>query len=90
MNVRFALMLVAVFVGLLIVVVSPQAATAADTASDGIFAQTADLVPMLAQDSEGGSSVRITGRSIRGLISLGVLVVGGIGWVVKKIVGGGN
>ena len=55
-------------------------------------ASALELMPLLAQSDDGssGSSVRLRGRSIRGLISLGILGVAGIGWVLKKLTGSGS
>ncbi|MEZ6122409.1 MAG: hypothetical protein R3C49_04445 [Planctomycetaceae bacterium] len=45
---------------------------------------------LLAQSEDGGSNVRVTGRSVRGLISLVILGIAGAGWVFKKLTGGGD
>ncbi|MGV3607590.1 MAG: hypothetical protein ACO1RA_14380 [Planctomycetaceae bacterium] len=37
--------------------------------------------------SSSGSSIRITGRSIRGLATLVFLILGGLGWMARKMVG---
>ncbi len=49
---------------------------------------------LLGQSSDDGSSTRIRGRSVRGLVKLvifgGVLLIGGIGWVINQFSGGGE
>lgn len=57
----------------------------ADSGSSGF-----SVPEVLAQDyqNNGGSSTpRIRARSIKGLIYLGIAVISGIGWVIKKMIG---
>ena len=61
----------------------------ASASPDATSISAAGNTLILAQQSDtSSSSPRIRGRSIRGIIYLVVAVIGGIGWVIKKLFGG--
>jgi hypothetical protein len=69
-------------------VAGPSMMSAAN-ASD--ITTTAESTFVLAQESQtSGSSTRVSGRSVRGMIGLAALAIGGVGWVIKKMTGGGS
>ncbi len=92
MNFRIPLSALAAVVFVLLdcsVTVKTSAAADSETTA---WAVNCDSLTILAQydDDRSGSSVRLRGRSIRGLISLVVLGIAGVGWVFKKLFGGGD
>jgi hypothetical protein len=71
-----------------IAVAGPSMMSAADGRD---IALTAESTLILAQESQtSGGSTRITGRSVKGMIGLAALAIGGVGWVIRKISGGGS
>lgn len=85
----FLLMSAAVVMLVLMVGLAPEAAANDVSPSDTVSSINIDSLTVLAQSSDesSGSSTRIRGRSIRGLISLVVLGAAGVGWVFKKLTG---
>ncbi|MEZ6042688.1 MAG: hypothetical protein R3C20_19495 [Planctomycetaceae bacterium] len=90
---KLNLLVVAAIICLVTLVSQRETIAAADVPLSVNAYADAGTIPMLAQAGEDDGyspSTRVRSRSVRGLISLVLLGVAGVGWIFKKLFGGGE
>ena len=58
--------------------------------AEPVLAYADSAQELLAQSDTSSSTPRFRARSIKGLIYLAIAVISGIGWLIKKMIGGGD